>query len=244
MNSDYFHIVLLSTLFILLLMSLTSYYVLVKSLKHQELMRADLRSKLLRKRLDPHFIGNLLQSLVGLFYRGKKEQIGTVIQEYASLVKYNFEVLELDNISLEEEVRFLMRFLYTRNLMSEVQIHYELRFSVYTQSQELYVPAMLLQPILENALNHGMQDNKAPRIILEFTITSILRVRIIDNGLGMKVGAMNKTEGSLDLTVERLKLLSKMNNESFTMRFLDDLSEYQITRGCGVELNLPILKNL
>ncbi|MEY3984179.1 MAG: hypothetical protein RL160_1738 [Bacteroidota bacterium] len=244
MNLDYFHIILLSTLFILVLLSLTSHYILVKALKHQELLRADLRSKLLRKRLDPHFIGNLLQSLVGLFYRGKKEQIGTVIQEYASLVKHNFEVLELDNISLEEEVKFLLRYLYTRNLMSEVQIHYELRLSIYTPTQELYVPAMLLQPILENALNHGLHGNKAPHIILEFKITENLRVRIIDNGPGMNVGAMDKSKGSLNLTIERLKLLNKMSTESFSFQFLDDLSEYGITQGCGVELNLPILKEL
>ncbi|MEN9511364.1 MAG: hypothetical protein RLZZ370_1183 [Bacteroidota bacterium] len=244
MNVDYIHIGLYAALFFILLISLISFITLSKVLHYHELLMADLKTKLLRKRLDPHFIGNLLQSLTGLFYRGKKEQIGTIIHEYAGLVKSNFDILESDNLTLEEEIRFLMRYLYTRNLMSEVQIRYELRISLNTQTQKLYIPAMLLQPILENALNHGLHGNKSPHIILEFQIAQTLRVRILDNGPGMSGNSIKKENSSLRVTMERLQLLSKLYNKPHSFRVLDDLSEYQISGGCGVELNLPILQNL
>jgi LytS/YehU family sensor histidine kinase len=244
MNVDYVHWGLYVVLFILLLMSLISFFILSKVLHYHELLRAELKTKLLRKRLDPHFIGNLLQSLTGLFYRGKKEEIGTVIHEYAGLVKSNFESLESDNIALEEEIKFLLRYLYTRNLMSEVQIRYELRISMYTQKQKILIPAMLLQPIVENALDHGLNGNKNPHIILDFHIAQQLRVRVIDNGPGMTGKNLNKENSSLKVTMERLRLLSKLTNKPYTLHFLNDLNEYQIRRGCGIELNLPILQNL
>ena len=226
--------------FIVLLMVTMSFITLRKVLKYYKLLTTELQIKLLRKRIDPHFLGNLLQSLNVFFDRGQKDDIHKIINEYSNLVKTNFEYLDSDTVPLEQEIRMLMQFLHTHNLMSEGKIHYELRASIHSTNTNLMVPAMLLQPLLENALEHGIKHNPNPQIILEFHVADTLRIRIIDNGVGMDHQVTIKHNGSLNVTLKRIRLLNELSKEHYTMRWLNDLSEYHIERGCGIEITLPV----
>ena len=68
-------------MFIIIWMVIVNFLTLRKVLKYHELQTAEMQMKLLRKRIDPYFIGKLLQSLNGLFYKGKKAEINEVMHQ-------------------------------------------------------------------------------------------------------------------------------------------------------------------
>ncbi|MBU6325524.1 MAG: histidine kinase [Bacteroidetes bacterium] len=221
-------------------MTIISYITLSKVLKYYELLRAELKNRLLRKRMEPHFMGNLLQSLTGMFYLGKKKELIEVIGESSKLIKADFENLDSDIIPLAQEMKLLKQFLHTRNIMSEGKIFYEFRLAYHSQVKDVYIPSMLLQPITENALEHGLKNNTNPIIIVAFLISDKLRVRIIDNGPGMHEN-MKKRNGSLSVTKERLNILRQIEGRNYELSIMKDLSEYHIEQGCGIEITLPII---
>jgi len=242
MYQDFIVLDIYVTLAFLLLIILISARALHKLLLYREQMFSELRLKLLRRQMEPHFLGNMFQSLQGLLYRGKKEQISEALHEYANLMKSNFEMMNQEMVPLEQEIKMLMQFIQARNLLSEVQINYELRINFQSKAGALLIPSMLLQPVVENALEHGLAGNPNPRLILEFQISNRVRIRIINNGKDFEEPKVQQRKGSLEVTRERLHLLSMLSKESYSLEFIRELAPYQIKQGCIVEINIPSIK--
>jgi LytS/YehU family sensor histidine kinase len=243
MSYDRIPIVLHVSLIIILVLNIVSFLILGRLKRYHDLLTAEMKSKLMRRRMDPHFIGNLLQSAVGLIYSGRREQAVSMMHEYSLLVKSNFEHLDVDLITLSKELKFLNQYLHTRNIISEGKLFYEFRLACHSPTKDIVLPAMLLQPLVENALDHGLKDHPHPKIIIEFLISKNLRIRIIDNGTGMPE-LLKKQDGSLHVTIDRLKLLSKMHQQVYSLYIMHDLSEYSFERGCGIEINIPLIQTI
>ncbi len=230
------------TIVFLLIIVFLSTRALNKLLLYHKLMAAERKEKMLLGRMEPHFLGNMFQSLHGLLYRGKKEQISEALHEYANLMKSNFEMMDKEMVPLEMEIKMLMQFIQARNLLSEVQINYELRINFQSKASTLLIPSMLLQPVVENAMEHGLAGNLNPRLILEFQISDRVRIRIINNGKPVEEPKIQRRKGSLAVTRERLQLLSTLNRQPYSLEFIHDLHPYQIEQGCAVEINIPLIR--
>jgi hypothetical protein len=71
-------------------------------------------------------------------------------------------------------------------------------------------------------------------------VADTLRIRIMDNGMGIYLQAIKKHNGSLNGTIKTIRLLKDLGKEHYTMRWLNNVSEYHIERGCGIEITLPV----
>lgn len=173
---------------------------------------AGLKLKSIRSQLNPHFMFNALTSIQNLINKNNIEDANFYLSKFAGLTR---QVLDSNNeelISLEEEVKLLSDYLQMEQL--RFNFKYDVLVDEYLNQANIEIPAMLLQPFVENAVKHGISGLK------EMGTLSIkmkaehkdLVLTIEDNGKGFS--KKEDTSGyGLKLSEERITLLNQLYKE-------------------------------
>ncbi len=157
--------------------------------RQQEKRNAEMELKILRQQLNPHFIFNSLGAIQAYIQQQKSEEAVAYLADFARLMRLFLESSKQPYVSLREELELLQ--LYTRL----EQLRFQHRFVVqYTVAQSLdidaeEIPSLLLQPFVENAINHGLFHlPSGGELHIEFSapMEDTLEVKITDNGVGRK----------------------------------------------------------
>jgi sensor histidine kinase YesM len=111
-----------------------------------------------------------------------------------------------------------------------------------TDTEEILIPPMLLQPFLENAIEHGIQANSVEgKIIVEFNIDhQFLECSIIDNGIGFhhsKDNNKDKEHASVALTITKERIINLSNKNSFS---IDEIKIDNAISGTKVWFKIPL----
>lgn len=189
----------------------------MKDLQKAERERADLRMSILMAQINPHFIYNTLNSAIYLSKTGESGKAERLLMLFISLLQNNMKS-GIDGIitTLGEEVRDVQEYIELQ------QIRYPERFSfVLNGDEKLYhyaVPRLFLQPLIENALNHGILPRESGKI--ELTIyeeKGWLLFRLKDDGEGMseeKARSLLKWKDGSERSGSRRKSASKIHSIS------------------------------
>jgi len=202
----------------------------------------ELEQKALRLQMNPHFIFNTLNTIKGYYSGGDIKDANVYISRFSKLLRL---LLENDNpiVSIEKEIEMLE--LYIRLIQQRYQdvFNYEINVSSEIDIEETGVPTLLLQPMVENAIIHGMAGN---------TITGVLKIGfsfnkgklqcvVSDNGVGYENTIRQKQEKheskAIKITKERVKFLNSIDDTNNFV--INTLSE---PTGTEVIIYLPILK--
>lgn len=157
-----------------------------QKLLQMERTKADLKIGLLMAQINPHFIYNTLNSAIYLIDMGQNKRASTLCRRFVKLLQNNLKSgPEGIVISIEDEIDSIQNYL-------EIQeIRYPNRFIVDIATDQaatsIYIPRMILQPLVENALFHGvLPEEKCGTISLSVTKQeNYLYIDIADNGVGM-----------------------------------------------------------
>ncbi len=171
-----------------------------------------LELKVLRSQLNPHFIHNCQNSAVAMVKEGRNVEALAYLQGLSKLMRMVLEHSVNDRIPVEEEMAFLRLYvkleaLRLPGLQCEVDADRELL------DDEAELPALLVQPFVENALWHGLAAREGPRqLSIRFSATDKgMRCVVRDNGVGRN-GHGSNPDGhrslGTELTNERLQLLT------------------------------------
>ena len=168
-----------------------------------------LELKSIRSQLNPHFIFNALSSIQGLINKNHIESANRYLSEFGSLMREALRGSRTDFTPLQKEVQTLDTYLKLEQL--RFHFAYTIHVDPDLPVQGLEVPSLLLQPLAENAVKHGISSFQGNGVIeirfvkenANFTCT------IRDNGVGFDPGA--KVEGyGLTLTRDRIRLLNEV----------------------------------
>jgi len=134
----------------------------------------------------------------------------------------NFEFVSRQNISLKEEMDILKSYLDTQQFRYKDKFEYSINIDPEIDILETQVPPMILQPFVENAIEHGFKniDYTGKLTINIFVDNKKLCFEVIDNGQGYKPKKSNK-EHALDVFKRRMELLGKEEVDSFKIVNLD-----------------------
>jgi hypothetical protein len=162
----------------------------------------DARLLALRARLNPHFLFNALNAAAVLARAGKPEDTATMLGRLTDLLRYVLDERR-SHVPLRDELDFARRYLEVQR----VRLGDRLRFSVQSSpdADDVNVPALLLQPLVENAVEHGIAatlDGGAVRISAR-QVDAVLEVTVEDEGPG-PAAAETPAGIGLDSTRERL----------------------------------------
>ena len=166
-----------------------------RALKERELLMEghlkDARLKYLQAQINPHFLFNTLNAGVQLAMMEGADRTYDYVQKVAQFYRYNMKKSE-ETVTVAEEVEMVDSYIYILNVRFAGDIHYEKHIDESLLHMEM--PGMILQPIVENCVNHGIREMGDRGVILLSLYEKEGRVCISvkDNGVGMSAETIDK----------------------------------------------------
>jgi hypothetical protein len=182
----------------------------------------------LRSQMNPHFIFNSLNSIQHFIMSNDKGEAMEYLSMFARLIRMTLNMANQECVKLEEEIELLEHYLELEKMRFDGRFDYSIEVDDIDKFNTL-LPPMLIQPIVENAVVHGIRakvDNGKIRVVFRYMADLIL-VEVYDNGPGFetKITADNtrKTYG-LDVTRKRLELdsIAQKRNGRIAIERIDD----------------------
>ncbi|HEX6225968.1 MAG TPA: tetratricopeptide repeat protein [Chryseolinea sp.] len=216
-------------------------------LKHQ---LAELEFKALRSQINPHFLFNCLNSINRMIVKGENETASLYLKKFSKLVRMILENGEVNRVSLENELALIEAYIQLEELRFKGKIGYEIFVDEKIEKENTFLPPMVLQPFVENAIWHGLMhkdtDEQGQIKIAVREDNEALLCTIEDNGIGrvrseeFKEKNSDKTKSvGIKITEERLKLLAKERLENL-VKIVDLTDTVNIATGTRVEICIPL----
>ncbi len=144
----------------------------------------DAQLKYLQAQINPHFLFNTLNAGAQLAMMEGADTTCVFIENMADFFRYNIKKINED-ATLEEELRLVDNYIHILNVRFVGEIHY--KKYVEESVLQVRVPSMILQPIVENAVNYGIRDIDWEGIIelKVYQENNLIIICISDNGMGM-----------------------------------------------------------
>ena len=149
--------------------------------QESRLAQAELRA--LRAQISPHFIYNALAA-VASYIHTSPEEARELLTEFAEFIRYAFQT-ERSYVSLAEELRYVEKYLSLERARFGDRL--EVRLEVPPEVLQAPLPVLSLQPLVENAVRHGVEGGTGPRRIeiLAADLGRDIEVEVSDDGAGM-----------------------------------------------------------
>ena len=170
-----------------------------------QLAQAQLDS--LRMQLHPHFLFNTLNGIVGLVRDQKNDAAVTMLVGLSDLLRHALEHSDDQEIELKDELNFSKLYLNIQQMRFSDRLNID--FDIEPATMKALVPNLLLQPLLENALSHGIGRSAAKgHIKIAATANNgSLRITVADNGAGLPTNWQMKTSTGIGLANTAARLL-------------------------------------
>ena len=201
----------------------------------------------LRSQMNPHFIFNCLNSIQDYVINSDVEGANKFISDFSRLIRSTLDNSAKTIISIEDEIKYLTNYLIIEQHRFENKFNFNIRSDESINVSENYIPPMILQPYVENAIRHGINNKKDGTGLVQINIlkqNNHLICEIIDNGIGRKAAMEFKTNNAIEyqskgmeLTAKRIKLLNKSIGEEIEIK-IEDI-EFPKT-GTKVIVSIPL----
>jgi len=173
-----------------------------------EALAQSARLQALQSQLEPHFLFNTLNGISSLVVEGRTEAATTMIALLSEFLRLALQTVDTPQITVTEEMSFVRHYLD----IQKIRFGERLKFSIDVAAEtcEALVPTLLLQPLVENALRHGIlarADGGSVSIVVS-AHDGMLRLRVEDDGLGLRRSNTATSSGlGLSNTATRLSEL-------------------------------------
>jgi two-component system LytT family sensor kinase len=172
-----------------------------------QLAQAQLDS--LRMQLHPHFLFNTLNGIVGLVRDNKNQAAVSMLVGLSDLLRHALEHSNRQEVELKEELNFIKLYLDIQQLRFSDRLQIEL--DIDPKTMKALVPNLILQPLVENALRHGIGRSAESGLvgIRSRIVEESLELIVFDNGVGLSSDWQLKGSGGIGLanTAARLQQL-------------------------------------
>lgn len=163
-------------------------------IENELIMKNDLKEaqlKYLQAQINPHFLFNSLNAAAQLAMMEGAENTCLFVQNMADFFRYNVRKMEKDT-TLKEELELVDNYIYILNVRFAGEIHYTKQIDERVTGTMM--PSMILQPLIENAVNHGIRELQGEgKIHLSvYSDDGMVCVKVEDNGVGIEPEVIEK----------------------------------------------------
>jgi ligand-binding sensor domain-containing protein len=211
---------------------------------------AILEQQALQAQMNPHFIFNCLSSIQQYILTNDRHKANQYLTDFASLIRQTLDNSGKTTIVLSDEVKYLERYLQMEKMRFGDSFSYEIAIHDDVQIHTTQIPAMLLQPFVENALRHGIRYKQEGfgKVKLSFSMDhGTLICSVKDNGVGRQKAAEQKSHQPIEyqskgveLTSKRITLLNKINEHSISVEIIDLHDDQGLASGTEVIIKIPV----
>jgi two-component system sensor histidine kinase YesM len=161
-----------------------------------ELIKRKAELTFLQSQINPHFLYNTLESIKGLAADEGSSQIFELTKALSLFFRYSIK--GPDMVSLERELTIVKSYIFIQQIRfgKRLQVEYDIR----TECLECLVPKMILQPIVENAIKHGIEplERTGLLVIHGYRDGDNLHLSVVDNGTGISSDKLEKINNSIE----------------------------------------------
>ncbi|MBK8520560.1 MAG: histidine kinase [Chitinophagaceae bacterium] len=208
--------------------------------------------KAIKSQMNPHFFYNALNTIQSYILANDKKQAVNYLSKFSALTRTILEMSEKETIPLSEEIKTLGLYLDIEKARFSEDFEYDIKTVNISDADHIKIPAMLLQPYIENAVKHGLLHKNGPKnlsVTFEKQPDQLL-ISIDDNGIGMKKSAelnaiKNKNHRSFATGAmqTRIDLLNKNNSRKISISNIEKQNGAEQSLGTTVIINIPITNN-
>lgn len=175
-----------------------------------ELVRA--RLEMLRMQLNPHFLFNTLNAISALIHE-QPEAADRMVVRLSELLRRTLELPDSEELSLEQELKLLESYLEIERIRFADRLTVEIK--VESGLERALVPALILQPIVENAIRHGIEPREEMGVVRICARLNggRMELSVSDNGLGMPEGGEGIEREGIGLSNTRSRLAHLYGSE-------------------------------
>ena len=234
------------TLVLSLLTVVTVLLLMQRRRSADRILTIEMEQKLLRSQMNPHFVYNSLTVIQSSVMKKTTKEAVNLISSMASLMRLILDNSTHEFIPFEKEIQTLRYYLELQQQRFAGQFEYLLEIDPQLEETEFYIPPMLAQPFIENAIEHGFSGiDYAGRITIRYVATDAFHIlcEIEDNGIGYTQGLKKEKEPQhrsygIEITRQRIGILQKRYNMEAAVEIID-LEE----KGTLVQINIPLKRD-
>lgn len=148
---------------------------------------ATLEMRALQSQMNPHFIFNCINSIQGLILKNKTQEASGYLLDFSRLMRLTLEFASRERISLDDELQYLHHYLKLEEMRFDRKFSVHMQLDPSVSSEMVMIPPMIIQPHIENAIQHGLmpKSNGDGRLNISFIDDGpLFRCIIEDNGVG------------------------------------------------------------
>lgn len=204
----------------------------------------------LQGQMNPHFIFNCITAIRQYYNKGNLLKANRFVDIFSALIRTTFEMVNQTFTSLENELNYLNQYLTIEQERFNHTFSFSINKEVKIPASSVPVPAMLLQPLVENAVRHGVRilpDGTGKINIAVVQQGNLIYITIADNGIGiagmqkMKQGARTAVPvTSTTVNKRRIDILNKLFNNKISMNTEDIMNEEGKVAGTKVLISYPL----
>ena len=213
---------------------------------------AEFEMKALHAQMNPHFIFNSLNSIKEMILEDQKHNASRYLSKFAQLIRMSLDQSRQTFISLQQTIEHLEYYLEMEQVrFADFNYHIEVQENLHPH--EIKMAPMLIQPIVENAIWHGLLNIQGPKnLFLRFYAKNKYLFCVIeDNGIGINASLKNKSNSRTthrSLGIENIRQRIAVLNEKYHIQYqleIKDKQEWGNTHETGtiVFLRLPLENN-
>ncbi|MDQ3143170.1 MAG: histidine kinase, partial [Bacteroidota bacterium] len=233
-------------------------FIILRYKRKQELLKMEVEAKFaelklfaLKSQMNPHFVSNALSSIQYLIQNNINSLAESYLVRFSKLMRLFLESSKSEFISLENELNLINNYLEIEMLRFSDRIKYHIQLHPQNlDTAAIYLPSLLIQPFVENSLNHGLfhKEGKGHIKIDIYDSKNELKIIIEDDGIGRirakELQSKNlghfKSRG-MEIVKDRIDILEQQKQSTIKID-IEDLYENAEASGTRVTLSIKELK--
>lgn len=237
-------LIAVSSLFLLSLLGAYFYY---RNNKQKQaitvLEKNQIKQKLLITQMNPHFIFNSVQNIRSLINNKQNDEAVDYLGKFSKLTRQILENSNENYISLKEELEMIENYLSIQQLLYENKFKFTILVEEGIDSESIFLPPMLAQPFIENAIKHGLSNTlENGKIAVHFYLKeNKLFFEVKDNGKGFGSGTQLSNHKSLAMTITKERLVSYTKNKDFIVQTDNLITSDGTIEGAKVVFEIPYI---
>ncbi len=200
--------------------------------------------------MNPHFLFNSLNAIKLFIIKNDQKQAVTYLTKFAKLIRMVLNHAKIAETSLKDELDLIKLYIEVENIRFNHSIDFKIDIDEHLDINQIKVPPMIFQALIENAIWHGLAPKKGEKK-LRMHISKKMpytKISIEDNGIGRKKAqdiqrqknkSLKKESMGIKITEERLAVYTQAYKNKFKINFID-LYKDQQPAGTKVEVYIPI----
>ena len=205
-----------------------------------------LKQQLLRSQMNPHFIFNALGSIQNFMLKNETKKAAGYLNNFASLTRNILEHSDKELVSLSDEIETLRSYIELEKMRMQNSFDYEIVYNENMETEFINIPPMLIQPFVENAIKHGLNNINKGILNIKFEEDNKhLNIEIIDNGVGIEQSKTRTNKShrsmSMDIFEKRKVVLQKTTKQIIQYSIKDRSTIDKQQTGTIVEIKIPII---